>query len=69
MLKILRNLEINVCSRLGFFWWDDDGPFAVFLDNIAPDFQRGEILVSQRNMGEQRDHQSVPVAYGIIKTD
>ena len=55
MLKILRNLEVDVRSRLGFFRRDDDGPLAVFLDHIASDFERGEILVSQRNMGEQRD--------------
>jgi hypothetical protein len=35
MLEILRYLEVDVCSRLGFFWWDYHGPLAVFLDDIA----------------------------------
>ena len=65
LVQDFRNRKVNVCSRLGFFWWDDNGPLAIFLDHIAPDFEGSEILVPQRNVGEQCDHQSVPVAYGI----
>src|SRR5271155_1050827 len=69
MLKILRNLEVNVSLRLGFLGRDDDEPTSLLLDQIATDLDRGKILMPQRNVSKERDHEAISVAHRICQRD